>query len=134
MGLCNFKCFLSKEEKDGYAFLKHNFALSYFWGENLSNVFYQYPSIIFFSVWSYDKRNHINQCIFSMEIGKFEVSYYDGSFFSFFLQSLFVEVVPQVETYSILHKVWIFMEEGPHQLLQICLKRNLSQLLLLLSI
>ena len=87
-----------------------------------------------FSVWSYDKRNHINQCIFSMEIGKFEVSYYDGSFFSFFLQSLFVEVVPQVETYSILHKVWIFMEEGPHQLLQICLKRNLSQLLLLLSI
>ena len=33
MGLCNFKCFLSKEEKDGYAFLQHNSALSYFWGE-----------------------------------------------------------------------------------------------------
>ena len=33
MGLCNFKCFLSKEEKDGYAFLQHNFALSYFWGK-----------------------------------------------------------------------------------------------------
>ena len=114
------------------AFFK--FCIVIFFGGNLSNVFYQYPSIIFFSVWSYDKRNHINQCIFSMEIGKFEVSYYDGSFFSFFLQSLFVEVVPQVETYSILHKVWIFMEEGPHQLLQICLKRNLSQLLLLLSI
>ena len=111
------------------------------WDSVILNALFKFCIVIcsiqvlsFFSVWSYDKRNHINQCIFSMEIGKFEVSYYDGSFFSFFLQSLFVEVVPQVETYSILHKVWIFMEEGPHQLLQICLKRNLSQLLLLLSI
>ena len=131
MGLCNLMLFCLKRRKAGYDFLQHIFG-----GKSIFQMFstnIQVLSFLFF-VWSYDRRTHINQCIFSMEIGKFEVSYYDGSFFSFFLQSLFVEVVPQVETYSILHKVWIFMEEGPHQLLQICLKRNLSQLLLLLSI
>ena len=50
-----------------------NFALSYFLGE-ICQMFSTSIQVLSFFVWSYDKRNHINQCIFSMEIGKFEVS------------------------------------------------------------